>query len=128
MNPENPKQKKSPFKLRSLLSARCPACHTGSATKGGFSMRDRCPHCNYNFQPEPGFYLGAMVVGFFLTAMLTIPPTIILKLMNVDIEVLIAFPFIEFIFVGTFLLFYCRMIWLHLEYQMTHRLDGETRN
>jgi uncharacterized protein (DUF983 family) len=117
-------RKKAQFKLGSILRARCPACHTGQVTEGIFAMRQKCPHCHYNLQPEPGFYLGAMAVGFLLTAMLTIPPTVLLKLLNVDIGLLVAFPFIEFIFVGSFLLFYCRILWLHLEYRLTDRLDG----
>ena len=113
------------FKVGSILRARCPSCHKGKVLKGVFSIRTRCPNCNYNFEPEPGFYLGAMAVGFLLTAVVTIPPTIILKILNVDIGLLIVFPIIEFIFVGTFLMFYSRILWLHLEYQMTKKLDGQ---
>jgi Protein of unknown function (DUF983) len=96
----------------------------GSVIKGVFAMRENCPGCGYNFHPEPGFYLGAMAVGFLLTAIVTIPPTIILKLLDVETSLLIVFPLIEFIFVGTFLMFYCKILWLHLEYRMTRRLDG----
>ena len=27
-------------------------------------MPDRCPHCNQNYMPEPGFYYGAMFVSY----------------------------------------------------------------
>lgn len=91
----------------------------------GLSIRPRCTVCDYNFYPEPGFYLGAMVVGFFLTAVLTVPPVIFLKLMDVEIGILIAFPFLEFLFVGSFLLIYCRILWLHLEYRITSRLSSK---
>ena len=120
MTPKKPK-----FKIKSILKAHCPACDIGHVTQGIFSMREKCPHCHYNLHPEPGFYLGAMAVGFLLTAIVTIPPTIILKILNVNIDFLIAFPLLEFIFVGTFLMFYCRVLWLHLEYRMTDRLDGQ---
>lgn len=116
--------KKNGFKLSSVIWARCPACHQGKVTDGLFSIHKECSHCHYNFHPEPGFYLGAMAVGFFFTALVTVPPTIVLKVLNVDLVLLITFPFVEFLFVGTFLLFYCRILWLHLEYQMTRRLDG----
>ena len=116
------------FRTGSIFRGLCPACHIGRATKGLFEMHEKCPHSSYNLQPEPGFYLGAMFVGFLLTAMVTIPPTIILKILNVDINLLIAFPFIEFAFVGPFLLFYCRVLWLHLEYRVTDRLDGHAKN
>lgn len=118
---------KKKLSLGAILKARCPACHTGKVLKGVFAIRARCPVCNYNLHPEPGFYLGAMVVGFLLTAIVTIPPMIVLKLLNVDIRLLIAFPFVEFLFVGTFLLFYCRILWLHAEYQMTKRLESQDR-
>jgi hypothetical protein len=69
--------------------------------------------------------MGAMAVGFLIAAMTTIPPMIFLKVLNVDMNILLAFPFVEFLFVGTFLVFYCRILWLHLEYRMTSRLDGQ---
>ncbi len=112
------------IKLISILRARCPACHTGKILEKGVSIRARCPHCDLNLHPEPGFYLGAMVIGFFLTAFLTIPPLIALKAYNVDLDILLAFPFIEFFFIGTFLVFYCRILWLHLEYQLTRKLNN----
>ncbi|MDR3608174.1 MAG: hypothetical protein P4M08_12450 [Oligoflexia bacterium] len=65
-----------------------------------------------------------MVVGFMLTAMMTIPPMIALKFFDADVGLIVLFPFVEFLFVGTFILFYCRIFWLHLEYAMTDRLDG----
>jgi uncharacterized protein (DUF983 family) len=122
MNPNQLKQKG--LKLGSILRARCPSCHLGKVNQGIFGIHPRCLECGYNFNPENGFYLGAMAVSFLLTAMLTVPPMVILKLLNVDIEILLAFPFVEFIFVGSFLMFYSRILWLHLEYKMTDRLDG----
>ena len=87
-------------------------------------MHPRCPNCDYNLYPEPGFYLGAMVVGFLLTDILIVPPIIVMKLMNVDINILCAFPFVEFVFIGTFLIFYSRILWLHIEHRMTSNLEG----
>jgi uncharacterized protein (DUF983 family) len=118
---------KNGIRIGSILRARCPVCHQGKVSKGLFGMRNKCPQCGYNLHPEPGFYLGAMVVGFLLTAIVTIPPTIALKILDVDVNFLIAFPLIEFVFVGTFLMFYCRILWLHLEYNMTNRLNGNDK-
>jgi uncharacterized protein (DUF983 family) len=110
------------MKLSLVLRGRCPSCETGPVMKGVFAIHRRCPNCGYDFYPENGFYLGAMVVSYLLTAMLTIPPMIVLKLMNVHIVVLLAFPLVEFIFVGGFLMFYSRILWLHLEHRVTTRL------
>ena len=115
------------IKISSILCAKCPSCHQASVLEGVFAIRKHCPVCDYDLYPEPGFYLGAMVVGFFLTAVLTIPPLIVMKALNVDIRILLAFPFVEFLFIGTFLMFYSRILWLHVEFRMTAGLDGGRR-
>jgi uncharacterized protein (DUF983 family) len=113
------------FHLGAILRARCPACRKGAVLKGVFGIHRRCSVCGHDFYPEPGFYLGAMFVSFLLTAMLTVPPMVILKVMEVDTEILIAYPFIQFVFLGSFLLVYSRILWLHLEHAMTKKLDGD---
>lgn len=30
-------------------------------------MNERCPHCGVRLEPEPGFYQGAMYVGYAFT-------------------------------------------------------------
>jgi uncharacterized protein (DUF983 family) len=131
METENQAVNQAPLKVKirlsSILWARCPSCHKGGILKGIFAMHDRCPHCDYNLYPEPGFYLGAMVVGFLLTDILIVPPLIVMKIMNVDIGILCTVPFIEFIFIGSFLMFYSRILWLHIEHKMTSGLEGERR-
>jgi uncharacterized protein (DUF983 family) len=112
------------FNLVSILKARCPACHQGPVLKNVFGIHPECSRCGHNFNPEPGFYLGAMAVSFLLTAMLTVPPMIALKFMDADISVILAFPFFEFMILGSFLLVYSRVLWLHLEYRMTTKLQG----
>ncbi len=121
---ENLSSKKA-LRLGSILRARCPACHQGPVLRGIFGIYPKCSVCGHDFHPEPGFYLGAMAVSFLLTAMLTVPPMIALKVLGAEIGVLIAFPFIQFIFLGSFLMVYSRVLWLHLEYRMTSRLNGE---
>ncbi len=68
--------------------------------------------------------MGAMVISFLLTAILTIPPVIALKVMNVAPTVLLVYPFVQLVFTGSFLIVYSRVVWLHIEYAMTSRLDG----
>lgn len=56
---------------RALLALRCPRCHEGrlfshsalALTK--FSeMPAQCPVCGQAYEPEPGFYIGAMYVSY----------------------------------------------------------------
>lgn len=54
-----------------LLALRCPRCHRGklfsypATNLAKFTdMPDDCPVCGQAFEPEPGFYFGAMYISF----------------------------------------------------------------
>lgn len=55
----------------SLLDLRCPRCHQGklfsypayNITRYAV-MPERCPVCHIAYEPEPGFYWGAMFVSY----------------------------------------------------------------
>lgn len=63
-----------------LLQGKCPRCREGDifthpvSTLSKFNvMNEVCPHCGVRLEPEPGFYQGAMYVGYgFTVAILTI--------------------------------------------------------
>lgn len=52
-----------------LLDLRCPRCHTGKlfthpALSFSFmEMPAECPLCRQTYEPEPGFYYGAMYIS-----------------------------------------------------------------
>lgn len=60
---------------KALLLGKCPRCHTGDVFTypiaghiGQFNkMNPTCPHCRVRLEPEPGFYQGAMYVGYGFT-------------------------------------------------------------
>ena len=54
-----------------LLALRCPRCHRGklfsrpaTSLTGFTEMPAECPVCGQTFEPEPGFYFGAMYISF----------------------------------------------------------------
>ena len=57
-----------------LLRGKCPRCRQGdmfafpatNLTKFN-KMNDTCPYCGVRLEPEPGFYQGAMYVGYAFT-------------------------------------------------------------
>ncbi len=62
-------------KAYSVANLKCPHCHEGDlfptktfSFKQPFDMHDRCPVCNQNYMPEPGFYYGAMFISYIWTA------------------------------------------------------------
>ncbi len=120
-----PTERKYEFRLSSILRARCPACHEGPVLRNVLAIHPKCSVCGHDFYPEPGFYLGAMMVSFLLTTFCTVPVLITLRVLNVEMIWLLITPLVEYIFLGTFLLVYSRVVWLHLEYRMTTHLHGK---
>lgn len=90
-------------------------------------MKKRCPNCDYDLHPENGYYLGAMMIGFVSISALTIPPVIILKVMNVDDTLLISYPLIQYLIVGPFILHYSKVIWAHLGYRAGYKMEEENQ-
>lgn len=60
--------------VKALLKGKCPRCREGemfaypatNLTKFN-RMHALCPHCGVRLEPEPGFYQGAMYVGYAFT-------------------------------------------------------------
>lgn len=62
-------------KLYSITHYKCPSCHEGdlfktplSSMEGIYNMHDKCQVCGQDFQKEPGFYWGAMYIGYALSS------------------------------------------------------------
>jgi len=60
-------------KLYSISRWKCPRCHEGDLFKTGiaggvYNMHTECPHCKQDFEMEPGFYWGAMYMGYALSS------------------------------------------------------------
>ena len=60
--------------MSALLHGKCPRCREGSIFKHPVTklskfnvMNENCPYCGVGFEPEPGFYQGAMFVGYAFT-------------------------------------------------------------
>ncbi|MEO0789500.1 MAG: DUF983 domain-containing protein [Bacteroidota bacterium] len=59
--------------VKAMFAHKCAECHQGDMFPTGafsfekpFEMHKRCPKCNANLEPEPGFYYGAMFVSYIL--------------------------------------------------------------
>jgi len=63
-------------KLYSIAKLKCPRCHEGDLFENnnllGYrkmsKMHEQCPVCKQAYEPEPGYYYGAMFVSYGLTA------------------------------------------------------------
>ena len=62
-----------------LSSGKCPACRKGNIFKYPFSrisrfsdMNSHCSNCGASFEPEPGFYFGAMFITYAFNVVLLV--------------------------------------------------------
>lgn len=61
-------------KKYSIFYLKCPRCHEGDMFETGswsfvkpFNMHQRCPKCDLDYFPEPGYYYGAMFISYIWT-------------------------------------------------------------
>jgi uncharacterized protein (DUF983 family) len=90
--PENGIDLKTDNKIFALLKMKCPKCHEGElfTTSNSYNIKrmhempPKCNECGQYFEPEPGFYTGAMYVNYgvflflisylILEIILSVPP------------------------------------------------------
>jgi len=60
--------------LSSIWNYKCPRCRKGDLFVKPFeinkplNMHEKCSHCGQRFEPEPGYYFGAMFISYIWTA------------------------------------------------------------
>lgn len=85
-------------KLYSIVGMKCPRCHEGKLWRTPlyklkfYDMYENCPVCHFKYEQEPGFWYGAMYMGYtFSSGALLIVMLITLLVLKWDINhILIA--------------------------------------
>ena len=72
-------------RIEAIKKQKCPRCHHGDLFTtsvfniGGFyKMYPKCSACEQTFEPEPGFYYGAMFISYGMLVLMSISTWIIL--------------------------------------------------
>jgi hypothetical protein len=109
--------------LKPLLKMRCPRCHKGKLfiTSNPFNiariheMPESCPECGQPFQPEPGFYTGAMYVNYGFTVILSAFCYILLEII-LKLPATLFFGIYIFVLflIGPYMFRYSRVIFLYM--------------
>jgi uncharacterized protein (DUF983 family) len=60
----------APTALWRGIRRRCPRCGQGGLFTGFFTLRSECPGCGLRFEPEEGYWVGAMIVNIAVTEVL----------------------------------------------------------
>lgn len=62
--------------LQSIWNYKCPRCRKGDLyvkplkLSDPLNMHEHCDHCGLKYQPEPGYFFGAMFISYIWTAWL----------------------------------------------------------
>lgn len=92
--------------LYSIFFNRCPRCREGKMFKSGLyttkfaDMHENCPCCGQAFEPEPGFYYGAMYVSFGFNVAIFIISLIILYQFVAEITMAMMIGVVAAVVVG----------------------------
>jgi uncharacterized protein (DUF983 family) len=100
---------------------KCPRCQEGDLFIAPFdwskpvNMPELCPVCHQKFEPEPGFYYGAMfmsyiVSGFFFLAIIAFCLIVLDLSLNASMGVLLLIAALTYLF----FLRMSRSIWINL--------------
>ena len=64
---------------KAIRDEKCPRCHKGDLfltsafnLAGFYKMHRHCPVCEQTFEPEPGFYYGAMFISYGMLVIMSI--------------------------------------------------------
>jgi len=72
------------FSFKAMWKNKCPKCRQGDLYKkpmqlsNPLDMYKRCENCNLDFEPEPGFYFGAFMISYIITAFMLLIPALTL--------------------------------------------------
>jgi uncharacterized protein (DUF983 family) len=69
---------------------RCPRCGVGKPYRGVFAMYDRCPHCNWEFEREEGYWTGAVAVNLIISELIVAAVVVPLAAMQTPLLPLFA--------------------------------------
>jgi uncharacterized protein (DUF983 family) len=119
--------------LQSIFGYRCPKCRSSKLFKEPFqftdplAMPERCEVCDQNFEPEPGFYFGAMFLSYIASGFLFLIPALILVFgfgWSVNSTMVFVLVFAALVYFK--LLRTSRSLWIHIAVKYDKKYDKET--
>ena len=109
--------------LYSIFLVKCPRCREGSMFPAGTlysrkfaDMYPQCPCCGQNFEPEPGYYYGAMYVSFGISTGIFLSVLFGLSFFVQELTLGMVMATIGIIVIGLLPVMFrlSRAIWIHI--------------
>jgi uncharacterized protein (DUF983 family) len=114
----------SPSKFYAITKMKCPRCHEGNLFPGHnhFSyskftqMYKSCDVCSQSFEPEPGYYFGAMFVSYGINSAIFVAVWVLLALTMEEVTLTMMMAVIVLLVLGLLPFNYrlSRSIWINL--------------
>lgn len=109
--------------LNSVINSKCPRCNLDNLyidnnpyhlSKLG-EMKKCCDKCGQRYEPETGFYYGAMYVSYALgIALMTAPAMLLYALFNLSFGALLGFVLTMYVLSFPLVFRLARNIWLNI--------------
>ncbi len=107
--------------LRSMFSYKCPRCRQHDLfikplnLGKPLAMHKECEHCHQSFEPEPGYYYGAMFLSYIIGSFILLPIALIMVFyFNKGVEATMGWIILLGILMYLKLLRGSRSLWIHL--------------
>lgn len=109
--------------LTSVVKSKCPRCNLDSLYVDNnpyhlsklSQMKKCCDKCNQAFEPEPGFYYGAMYVSYGLgIAFMVAPAMLMYGMFQISFGWLLTFVLTMYIIAFPLFFRWSRNIWLNI--------------
>ena len=108
-------------RISSIFNMTCPKCRKTPLFESPFkvsqplAMNKKCPVCGQRFEPEPGFYYGAMFISYIFMGFISLGLTgLMVFYFKFSIELAFGILLAALALIFLWNLRFSRSIWIHL--------------
>jgi len=106
--------------LAGILQQRCPRCRKGKIFRRSLflfpGMHERCSQCDLQFEREPGYFLGAMYIGYGLVLVtITLFSFLFWRFFRLQFQNAVIGGMLLFLPLAPFLTVMARVLWIYLD-------------
>ena len=134
-----PGDQRRPSKFRRLQHAlhnRCPRCYHGPLFKANpyvlrriGQMPKTCPACELVYEPEPGFFFGALIVSYALAAPSCLLYFLLLNMgMRIPFDMALGMVAVTQLLLAPFLFHFSRSVWIYFHVNYDPEAAARSQN
>ncbi len=94
---------------------RCPVCHRGNLYQKSLRMNKTCPKCDFRFEREEGYFIGAMYASYFFQFATVTPVMIILLVVSQSPALILGVLVPQILLQVPIAYLYSRAIWMAVD-------------